>query len=65
MTRTGAYPPGVTQRDVDMAQPGYFDEPCPHCGAVLGPDETCVPGETCPPLDDVPDTPEWKSRRHR
>lgn len=22
---TGAYPPGCTQRDVDMAQPGYWD----------------------------------------
>lgn len=26
MTSTGAYPPGCTQRDVDMAAPGYFDE---------------------------------------
>jgi hypothetical protein len=24
---TGAYPAGCTQRDVDMAQPGYWDEP--------------------------------------
>lgn len=23
---TGAYPPGCTQRDVDEAQPGYWDE---------------------------------------
>jgi hypothetical protein len=23
---TGAYPPRCTQRDVDMAQPGYWDE---------------------------------------
>ena|SRR5215831_1707890 len=30
---TGAYPPGCTQRDVDMAQPGYWpDDPtCPAC----------------------------------
>lgn len=23
---TGSYPPGVTQRDVDMAAPGYWDD---------------------------------------
>lgn len=36
MTSTGAYPPGCTQRDVDEAQPGYWDPPqqeyeCEHC----------------------------------
>lgn len=43
---TGAYPPGCTQRDVDMAAPGYWDSsepdecetkaPCPACGGDGG-----------------------------
>lgn len=41
MTSTGAYPPGCTQRDVDEAQPGYWDDPylpapCPQCGGDGG-----------------------------
>ena len=27
MTSTGAYPPGCTQRHVDEASPGYWEEP--------------------------------------
>lgn len=33
---TGAYPPGCTQQDVDMAQPGYWD------GADEPPQELCA-----------------------
>ena len=43
---SGGYPPGVTQRMIEEAAPGYWDdpeapelEPCDHCHAETAPEE--------------------------